>query len=357
MAAVSQRDYEQVLAFLAGLYALTDEKEFPEWIVREVPRLVACHHCSWNDFTVTVPRSTVVEFPKIGGFEERMNFFSAHFLEHPGITHYLATGDLEPYVLSDHFKDSGFRGTALYNELYARMKFEDQMGVMLAPPAGRVSGFSVARDRCGFSERDREVVRMVRPHIANAQRNIDALARVRRQGDEAGVVGGDVALLHVDARGRILRGVRRSRPILDRFFPDRIHKGAGGMPKDLAAWLRRGARTQFRLQKGRHILLARFFPASEGIGLEGRVLIESRSSDKAMMALQARGLTNREIQVLAHLEKGLSNDEIAVSMVISPLTVKKHLENLYSKLRVGNRTAAVFWMRRELASLNDDRIG
>ena len=355
MAATNQHDYQRVLAFLDRLYAITGQEDLPAWLVREIPKLVACHHCSWNDFAVTVPRSTVVEFPKIDRFSERTAMFSEHFLEHPGITHYLATGDLEPYVISDHMEETGFHRTALYNELFVKMNYRDQLGVMLAPPAGRVSGFALARERRGFSERDREIVRLIRPHVRNAQRNIDALARAGRRASQF-EPGGDVALLHLDEKGRILRGVRRARPILDRFFPDRIHKGTGGMPGDLASWLHRGARIAFRMQKGRHVLLARFFPATKASGLEGRVLIESRSSTTSMYALRAKGLTDREIEVLGQLERGLSNDEIAVALVISPLTVKKHLENLYSKLRVGNRTAAVFWMRRELASLNDEQF-
>ena len=52
-------------------------------------------------------------------------------------------------------------------------------------------------------------------------------------------------------------------------------------------------------------------------------------------------LTNREIEVLRMLAKGLSNQEIANSLFISPETVKRHLSNTYSKLAVKNRNQAV----------------
>ena len=42
-------------------------------------------------------------------------------------------------------------------------------------------------------------------------------------------------------------------------------------------------------------------------------------------------LTRREIEVLALLAEGLSNNEIAARLYIAPLTVKKHLQNVYKK--------------------------
>jgi LuxR family maltose regulon positive regulatory protein len=51
-------------------------------------------------------------------------------------------------------------------------------------------------------------------------------------------------------------------------------------------------------------------------------------------------LSNREIEVLEHLTRGLSYRQIAQKMVISLNTVKTHTGNIYSKLGVNNRTQA-----------------
>lgn len=52
------------------------------------------------------------------------------------------------------------------------------------------------------------------------------------------------------------------------------------------------------------------------------------------------GLTAREGEVLSWLSKGKSNRDIAEILGLSPRTVDKHLEQIYAKLGVENRTAA-----------------
>jgi len=52
-------------------------------------------------------------------------------------------------------------------------------------------------------------------------------------------------------------------------------------------------------------------------------------------------LTTREREILAHVADGKTNGEIAWALHISPETVRKHLENIYEKLGVHTRTAAV----------------
>lgn len=61
------------------------------------------------------------------------------------------------------------------------------------------------------------------------------------------------------------------------------------------------------------------------------------------------GLTDRESEILAWVARGKTNQEIAALLVLSPHTVRKHLENAFDKLRVHTRAAAV---ARAFASLN-----
>ena len=52
-------------------------------------------------------------------------------------------------------------------------------------------------------------------------------------------------------------------------------------------------------------------------------------------------MTKREIQVLNYLSKGKKNGEIAAAMNITLHTAKAHIHNIFSKLRVNDRTQAV----------------
>jgi DNA-binding CsgD family transcriptional regulator len=66
-----------------------------------------------------------------------------------------------------------------------------------------------------------------------------------------------------------------------------------------------------------------------------RLNVESRRSVDPSWSLTAR-----EAEVLGWVARGKTNAEIAVALYISPLTVRKHLENIFEKLGVRTRTAA-----------------
>jgi HD-GYP domain-containing protein (c-di-GMP phosphodiesterase class II) len=61
------------------------------------------------------------------------------------------------------------------------------------------------------------------------------------------------------------------------------------------------------------------------------------------------GLTQREVEVLRLVARGLSNKEVAERLVISPKTVANHVEHIYSKIDASTRAAAsLFAMRHGL---------
>lgn len=63
------------------------------------------------------------------------------------------------------------------------------------------------------------------------------------------------------------------------------------------------------------------------------------------------GLTQREVEVLRLVARGLSTREIADRLVISPKTAANHVEHIYTKIDVSNRAqAALFAMRHGLMS-------
>jgi two-component system NarL family response regulator len=61
----------------------------------------------------------------------------------------------------------------------------------------------------------------------------------------------------------------------------------------------------------------------------------------------APALTNREIEVLRLVAKGMSNREIAEELYISENTVKNHVRNILEKLHLHNRMEAVIYAVKE----------
>jgi DNA-binding NarL/FixJ family response regulator len=52
-------------------------------------------------------------------------------------------------------------------------------------------------------------------------------------------------------------------------------------------------------------------------------------------------LTPAEVRILEHVIEGKSNKEIAEDVILSPWTVKTHIKNIYKKMHVNSRAAAV----------------
>ena len=70
------------------------------------------------------------------------------------------------------------------------------------------------------------------------------------------------------------------------------------------------------------------------------------------------GLTSRELEVLRLLADGMSNQEIAGELFISPKTASVHVSNIYAKLGVESRVAAATTAHAlGLAASRQDREG
>ena len=64
-------------------------------------------------------------------------------------------------------------------------------------------------------------------------------------------------------------------------------------------------------------------------------------------ALPALGLSERQLDVLRQIAKGLHNRQIALALDISENTVKNHVRNLLEKLQLHSRMEAVLYAVRE----------
>jgi DNA-binding CsgD family transcriptional regulator len=114
----------------------------------------------------------------------------------------------------------------------------------------------------------------------------------------------------------------RGAALLAEFFTD----GRGAeLPEPLAAWLESGSKRPLVRRRGdRHVTVER----------AGDSLLLEEATDVA-------SLTAREREILTWVARGKTNPEIASILWVAPSTIRKHLENVYAKLGVSSRTAAV----------------
>lgn len=84
-------------------------------------------------------------------------------------------------------------------------------------------------------------------------------------------------------------------------------------------------------------------------------LIKELNKPAKNLPLTEDPLTEREVEVLKYVAKGLPNQQIADQLFVSERTVRTHITNILSKLHLANRTqAALYALKQGLAHLDDE---
>jgi two-component system NarL family response regulator len=73
----------------------------------------------------------------------------------------------------------------------------------------------------------------------------------------------------------------------------------------------------------------------------GETCVPAELVAKLVAGVSSESLTDRELEVLKLVARGLSNKEVATHLDISETTVKTHLRGVFAKLRVLSRTEAI----------------
>jgi DNA-binding NarL/FixJ family response regulator len=146
------------------------------------------------------------------------------------------------------------------------------------------------------------------------------------------------ALLISNRQGEILFATRQAQLLLDTFFSG---AAKNRLPLEIRNWLEgpNNHRPINVQNKKRGEIEVDHFALSTSGNLS-LMRIEHRNGDKGPQALLALGLTSREAEVLYWITEGKTNPEIAIILDSSINTVKKHANNLFTKLGVETRTAA-----------------
>lgn len=78
--------------------------------------------------------------------------------------------------------------------------------------------------------------------------------------------------------------------------------------------------------------------AMKALNLLRSPLTEEADADEAEETIK---LTSREVEVLEQLSTGLPYTSIAENLIVSPSTVRRHIENIYQKLQVHSKIEAI----------------
>jgi DNA-binding CsgD family transcriptional regulator len=186
-----------------------------------------------------------------------------------------------------------------------------------------------------FGERERLVLNQLRPHLVA----LEVAARQRRLATALLLEGEGAGLVVLCASDRFEFATPAAERLLARYFDK---ASDGDLPDPVRTWLHHNSE---RLN-GNGGLPA---PSTAALRIErgGRSLTIRRAGHTLLLDEEIGRLTRREQEIVDQLAEGSSNAEIAERLHIALTTVRKHLENIYAKLEVNTRTAAVAATRSE----------
>ncbi|MGY4569384.1 response regulator transcription factor [Bradyrhizobium sp. USDA 3256] len=180
-----------------------------------------------------------------------------------------------------------------------------------------------------------EMLARIRVHLANARMTQSARAALDVSGRY---------LLAVNSAGALLWATPQAQRLLSDTLADAADNFA--LPDPMPQWLEQAQKGA----AGKKTATVAPFPGNEQLRLQytGKLgpnefllrLAKDTSGDMPAEFSSELGLTTREGEVLSWLSKGKTNRDIAQILGLSPRTVDKHLEQIYAKLGVENRTAA-----------------
>ncbi|CAN5387274.1 hypothetical protein BH10ACT6_BH10ACT6_11730 [soil metagenome] len=348
MVRISETDYRAAFEVMHVVSEAGTPADFADAALAGLAGLVSSEITSLNEVEPTAGRFQYWEVPAGHPVTSAMSrLFAEHSAEHPLIAAFAATGDGSAAKISDLVTAEEWHANPLYEGFYRPLGVEYQMSVGLVAPRPTAVAFAMNRGHRDFDERDRAVLNLVRPHLAQSWRNARDRARtaalLSASADALGSAGSGVVLLadppHEVTDGALLEIYRFfGRPALDGILPiavDRWIKAQRARTDDDPEPLLR----PLTATVGARRLVLRLLPG--GPHRPDAVLTQLADADQVAPRLATVGLSPREAEVLALIGTGATNAQIAARLHVAPSTIKKHLDAIYRKLGVSGRVRAV----------------
>ena len=337
-------DLRALLDFLHESSAFRDLDGFRFGIPISLSRLIPAESVSYDEVLAGVRAAITNDHPE-ARFPEMDEVLARHATDHPLIVHYADTRDGRALKISDFIDRSELHRRELYQSLFRRVDTEYQIAFALPARAPLIIGIALSRKLRDFSEGERLILDLVRPHLSQIHRTVALLSEMSRAGEDAGR-----SLISVNGRGQVQGATDRARRWLAAYFGE-PPGSRDRLPSKALFWLRR---QQARLASvdavpalaeplvvrlDKRQLTVRLVPRPS-VETEDLLILEERAVELGEEDLVSLGLTRREAEVLKWVSQGKTDSEIAGLLVTSPRTVQAHLAHIYTKLDVRTRTAA-----------------
>lgn len=175
-----------------------------------------------------------------------------------------------------------------------------------------------------------ELVARIKVHLNNARTTRSAQAALDSTGQN---------LCAVSRLGELRWATPQVNQYLERLCPGGWHQLQ--ISEALSQWLKHNPPEGGQLQLNAAGTTLKWSLVGAASGDEYLLrLINEDQADECDLLKQRFAITNREAEVLLWVAKGKTNREIAQILELSPRTVNKHLEQLFKKIGVENRTTA-----------------
>jgi DNA-binding CsgD family transcriptional regulator len=288
--------------------------------------LIGVDATGWNMLDLAAGELKVVAYPDGATFTRDLPLLEALIEQHPLVPYVVSRPWDPPITYSDVISRRALERRQIYQDFFRPHEIKHQMAFVFSVDPFIAVAMN-RRDR-DFTIRQRELAALLGPHLGSAYRAIAQRERARRRLEalEQGLEERAGAVILLSGSGRIDHCSPAARELLTAWFAasdDRLPHALIGLS---------GTR-RFR-QPGVEL---RIVAVDSDPPL---LLLDERRLRPEPERIRQLGLTVREGEVLTAVAAGLSDAEIATELFISARTVQKHLEHIFRKLGVSDRSAA-----------------
>lgn len=145
-------------------YARLGVERLPQLVASEFTTLSICHLASGKREVFGMPAGAL-------SAEDRAAF-DRHFHEHPLVRFHAYQGGRTPQRISDSLPMEQFRRSALYNDYYRRIRIDHAIALPIYVRDGLLVSFVLNRTRRDFTDRERALLDVLRPHLARLYKRV-----------------------------------------------------------------------------------------------------------------------------------------------------------------------------------------